>query len=69
VIYTRAGSITGRGEATPEGAGRFQKVHGFLAITGGTGRYAHIHGRAVLRGTFDRRTFALEVQTSGTLSY
>jgi hypothetical protein len=68
-IFTRNGSITGEGRATPHGAGRYQSFRGTLLIKKGTGRYRGIHGRAGLYGTFDRRTFALVVQTTGTLSY
>ncbi len=68
-IYTHDGSITGEGRATPQGAGRYQSFHGTLLITGGTGRYKGVHGRAGLYGTFDRRTYALVVQTTGALSY
>jgi hypothetical protein len=68
-VYAPGGSITGRGRATPHGPGRYQSFHGSLLITGGTGRYAHVYGRAGLYGTFDRRTFALVLQTTGNLSY
>lgn len=68
-IYTSGGSITGHGVATPHGTGRYQSFRGTLSITGGTGRYRHIRGRTGLYGTFDRRTFALVVQTTGHLSY
>jgi hypothetical protein len=68
-IYTRKGSIRGRGSATPHGSGRYESFAGSLLVTGGTGRYTHAHGRAGLYGTFDRRTYALIVQTTGSLSY
>lgn len=68
-IYTSGGSITGEGHATPRGTGRYQSFHGTLVIIKGTGRYKGIHGRAGLYGTFDRRSYALVVQTTGTLSY
>jgi hypothetical protein len=68
-IYTSGGSITGHGVATPHGTGRYQSFRGSLYITGGSGRYRHIRGRTGLYGTFDRRTFALVVQTTGRLSY
>lgn len=68
-IYARYGSITGRGSATPHGTGRYQSFSGTLLITGGAGRYRHVHGSARLYGTFDRRTFAVVVQTVGRLSY
>jgi hypothetical protein len=69
-IKTRDGStITGEGRATPRGSGRYQSFSGTLTITKGTGRYAQIHGHAGLYGTFDQRSFAMVVQTTGTLSY
>lgn len=68
-VNAPGGSITGRGSATPHGSGRYQSFSGSLLITGGTGDYAHIRGRAGLYGTFDRRTFALVLQTTGNLSY
>ena len=68
-IYTRAGSISGRGMAVPHGLGIYESFAGTLVITSGTGRYAHAHGHAGLYGTFDRRTYGLVVQTTGSLSY
>lgn len=68
-IYTRYGSITGRGIAAPHGAGRYQSFRGAFVIVSGSGRYRHVHGRTNLYGTFDRRTFAVVVQTVGRLSY
>jgi hypothetical protein len=68
-ISTRGGTITGYGRATPHGSGRYQSFHGTLTITGGSGRYAHAHGQTGLYGTFDRRTFALVIQTTGTIGY
>jgi hypothetical protein len=68
-IYTKHGTIKGHGEATPHGAGVYESFAGVLIATGGSGRYAHAHGRAGLYGTFDRNTYALTVQTTGTLSY
>jgi hypothetical protein len=68
-IYTRGGSIRGHGEATPHGSGVYESFAGSLVVTGGTGRYTRAHGRAGLYGTFDRSTYALTVQTTGTLAY
>jgi len=68
-IYTHGGTITGRGAATPHGSGVYESFAGKLTVTGGTGRYAHAHGHAGLYGTFNRRTYALVVQTTGSLSY
>jgi hypothetical protein len=68
-IHTQSGSISGRGQATPHGAGRYQSFAGTFVASGGTGRYAHVSGHAGLSGVFDRRTDAVVIQTSGTLSY
>jgi hypothetical protein len=68
-IYTRYGAIRGHGTATPHGSGRYESFGGILVVTGGTGRYIHARGRAGLYGTFDRRTYAMVVQTTGRLSY
>ena len=68
-IYTRYGSIAGQGTAKPHGVGRYQSFQGTFVVSGGSGRYRHVHGRTQLYGTFDRRTFAVVVQTVGRLSY
>jgi len=68
-IYTSGGTIVGHGRATPHGSGRYQSFSGTLTITGGSGRYAHARGQTGLYGTFDRRTFALVIQTTGSISY
>ena len=68
-IYTSHGTIKGHGTASPHGSGRFESFSGSFVVTGGTGRYAHAHGHAGLYGTFDRRTYAFVIQTTGTLSY
>jgi hypothetical protein len=68
-IYTRNGRISGSGTATPHGAGRYQSFAGWLNITSGSGLYAHIHGHNNLYGVFDRRTYAVTIKTTGSLSY
>lgn len=68
-IYTRYGSIRGSGTAVPRTAGIYETFAGSLTATGGTGRYAHAHGHAGLYGVFNRRTYALTLQTTGRLSY
>ena len=68
-IYTRGGTITGHGTATPHGSGVYESFAGSLTVSGGSGRYAHAHGRAGLYGTFDRDNYSLVVQTTGTLLY
>ena len=42
---------------------------GSLHITGGTGSFAHAHGGGRLYGVFNRRSYALTVQTQGTVDY
>lgn len=64
-IHTAAGSISGRGKATPHGSGRYQSFAGSFTATGGSGRYAHISGHAGLYGVFDRRTDSVVIQTTG----
>jgi hypothetical protein len=68
-IYTAGGSIAGHGVATPHGSGVYESFAGSLTVTGGSGRYAHARGNAQLYGTFNRNTYALLVQTVGTLHY
>jgi hypothetical protein len=68
-IRTYGGAIEGNGRAAPHGAGRYQSFSGTITLTGGTGRYSHAHGRAGLYGTFDRRTYAVVIQTTGRFSY
>jgi hypothetical protein len=67
-IFTHDGTIKGHGTATPHGAGIYESFEGSLVATGGTGRYAHAHGHAGLYGVFNRRTYALTIQTTGQLS-
>lgn len=64
-IRTRAGSITGHGEAKPNGSGRYQSFRGSFLASGGSGRYTHVKGHAELYGVFDRRTDAVTIQTTG----
>lgn len=68
-IRTHAGSISGRGRATPHGSGRYQSFSGAFTLTGGTGRYTRAHGQVALYGTFDRRSDSVVVQTVGSFSY
>jgi hypothetical protein len=68
-IYTRQGIIGGRGTAKPRGSGRYESFAGSLEVTWGTGRYRRAHGLGGLYGTFDRRTDAVVVQTTGRISY
>jgi hypothetical protein len=68
-IYTQGGSIKGHGVATPHGGGVYESFAGSVVVTGGTGRFVHAHGHTGLYGTFNRNTYALTIQTTGTLSF
>jgi hypothetical protein len=68
-LYTKHGHIYGHGTAAPHGGGLYESFAGTIIVTGGTKRYKHAHGHAKLYGTFNRRTYALTVQTAGSLSY
>lgn len=68
-IYTRGGRIDGHGRAKPHGEGVYESFAGTLVVTGGTGRYRRARGTAHLYGTFNRESYALTIQTAGTLRY
>lgn len=68
-IYTRGGTIDGRGTARPHGEGVNESFAGTLVVTGGTGRYRRAHGTAHLSGAFNRENYALTIQTAGTLHF
>lgn len=68
-IFTHGGSIKGHGSAQPHGSGVIESFKGSLFVTGGSGRFKHAHGRAALYGTFNRNSYALTIQTAGTLHY
>ena len=70
MISGRSGTIQARGSArlsSPTSAA--PSFAGTLTITSGTGRYAHAKGSGKLYGVYYRRTYALTVQTEGTLHY
>lgn len=68
-IYTSGGTIAGHGSATPHGVGVYESFAGSVTLTGGSGRFRHARGSAKLYGTFNRDTYALLIQTEGTLHY
>ncbi len=68
-IRLQGGTIYGRGGATLHSSGRYTSFGGWLTVSHGTGRYAHAHGSGRLYGVIDRHTDALQVQTTGRLSY
>jgi hypothetical protein len=63
-IKTNHGTISGRGQATPHGSGRYQSFRGTFYPTSGNGRYTHISGHAGLYGVFDARTDSVVIQTT-----
>jgi hypothetical protein len=68
VFFTSGGEIEGRGSAQPHSAaGPIESFAGSDRITGGSGRYAHAHGSGRLSGTFNRRTYAVVLRTSGAM--
>ncbi|MGH2880440.1 MAG: DUF2600 family protein [Solirubrobacteraceae bacterium] len=68
-IYASGGTIAGHGTATPHGVGVYESFAGSVTLTGGSGRFRHATGSAKLYGTFNRNTYALLIQTEGTLHY
>jgi hypothetical protein len=69
-IYPRGGgSISGRGSGAVRSAGTYASFGGSMSATGGTGRYVHAHGHGGFYGVVNRRTDAVTIQTTGTLSY
>ena len=68
-FYPHGGSISGYGSAKLHESGTYVSFGGTVTITGGTGRYAHAHGGGGLYGVYNRRTLALTIQTTGSLSY
>jgi tetraprenyl-beta-curcumene synthase len=69
VFHTRYGEIRGHGSAHPHAAGRYETFSGSDVFTGGTGRYAHAHGRGAMYGSFDHKTYNVQIQTRGALYY
>ncbi|MHB8241056.1 MAG: autotransporter [Solirubrobacteraceae bacterium] len=68
-ISTSKGSLSGTGSAALHSAGLYASFGGTITVTHGTGRYAHAHGHGGLYGVVNRHTYALTVQTTGSLSY
>ncbi|MGH2865795.1 MAG: autotransporter [Solirubrobacteraceae bacterium] len=69
-IYAHAGSISGYAKghlSNPTSAS--PSFRGALSLGGGGGRYAHARGSGELYGVFDRRSYAMTVQTRGRLTY
>ncbi len=68
-ISTRNGSLIGHGTGVLHSSGTYASFRGSMSITRGTGRYLHAHGHGGFYGVLNRKTYALTVQTTGSLSY
>jgi hypothetical protein len=72
-IYAHGGSIVGRGSGALHKNKSQSDVYvsfgGTMAVSRGTGRYAHAHGTGGFYGVIDRKSYAVTIQTTGTLSY
>lgn len=68
-IATSHGAITGKGTGQLHSSGQYASFGGTMTINHGTGRFAHAHGHGGFYGTINRKTYALVVQTTGSLSY
>jgi hypothetical protein len=68
-ISTHSGTLIGRGSGVLHSSGTYASFRGSMSITRGTGRYLHAHGHGGFYGVLNRRTYALTVQTTGSLSY
>jgi len=74
-IYTRNGSLVGHGSGAlhESHASHHSAVYvsfgGTMTVSRGTGRYAHAHGQGGFYGVINRTTYAVTIQTTGTLSY
>jgi hypothetical protein len=64
------GTVVGHGEGLIYAGGHTANFSGNAAITGGTGKYARASGNNIrLKGTLQRKTFALYVQVEGKMRY
>jgi len=68
-INTHNGSIAGQASGTLHGTGPYASFGGSMTINHGTGHYAHARGHGGFYGVLNRNTYAMTVQTTGTLSY
>jgi len=69
-IYGHSGTIQAHGSgALSDPTSASPSFKGTLTITHGSGRYARARGGGALYGVFYRRSYAITVQTEGTLHY
>jgi hypothetical protein len=70
VLYPRGGgTLMGHGSGELHSSGRYSSFGGTMTVTSGTGHYRHAHGTGGFYGVVNRKSFALVVQTRGTLHY
>jgi len=63
------GSITMTALGYPQSAGTVVKFNGSIAVRKGTGRYRRVLGSGTFSGTANRRTWAVTVHASASLTY
>ena len=68
-ISTTSGSISGTGSGKLKGRPAEPSFAGRMVVNHGTGRFQHAHGEGDVYGTLNRRSYAVVVQTTGTLHY
>jgi hypothetical protein len=68
-ISTTSGSISGTGSGKLKGRPAEPSFAGRMVVDHGTDRFQHAHGEGNVYGTLNRRTYAVVVQTTGTLHY
>lgn len=69
-FYPRSGgSLTMSAVGYPQSAGTIARFTGSMAVRRGTGRYARAVGSGTFSGTANRRTWAITVHASATITY
>jgi len=68
-VYLKGGTISGQGSGKLKGNPADPSFGGTMRVTHGTGNYAHARGTGGFYGTLNRRTYAMIVQTTGSLHY
>ncbi len=69
-IYGSGWTVTGHGSGRLSSpTSTTPSFHGSLSLTSGSGRYRGAYGSGQLYGVFNRRSYALTVQTTGNFRY
>jgi hypothetical protein len=63
------GSITMTAVGYPQSTGTIARFSGNIAVRSGTGRFKHVLGSGTFTGTANRRTWAVTVHASASLTY